>query len=129
MRGRSSTSAEKLSSGEVVEIVYFDRQRVEEALSRLARSLKSLPEVEGVLAFGTFVKGESVPGSDVDLLIVLRDSAKPFLDRIPDYLPDRFPVGVDVFPYTRAEVDRMLQAGNLFVKSILEEGRELDAKQ
>ena len=113
----------------MVEIVYFDRQSVEEALSGLARSLRSLPEVERVLAFGSFVKGESVPGSDVDLLIILRDSPKPFLDRIPDYLPGRFPVGVDVFPYTGDEIDRMLQAGNLFMKAIVEEGRELEGRK
>lgn len=110
----------------MVEVVYFDRQAVEEGLSHLARSLKNRPEVERVLAFGSFVKGESVPGSDVDLLIVLRDSEKPFPDRIPDYLPDRFPVGVDVFPYTRAEIDRMRQAGNPFIMAILAEGQELN---
>jgi hypothetical protein len=41
-----------------------------------------------------------VPGSDRDLLVILRESEESFLKRIPRFLPSRFPVGVDVFPYT-----------------------------
>jgi hypothetical protein len=35
---------------------------------------------------------------------VLVASEKLFRERIPDYLPDAFPVGVDLFPYTRREI-------------------------
>jgi predicted nucleotidyltransferase len=60
------------------------------------------PEVEEVVVLGSFARGTFAPGSDLDVLIVLTQSAKPFRDRIPDYLPGSFPVGVDVLPYTRA---------------------------
>lgn len=52
------------------------------------------------------VKGTAVPGSDVDLLIVLTASDRSFLDRIPGFLPSAFPCGVDVFPYTRSRRSR-----------------------
>ncbi len=57
-----------------------------------------------VVLFGSFASGRAVPGSDLDVLIVLRDDPRPFLDRIPDYAPDDVPFPVDVFPYTMAEI-------------------------
>ena len=42
--------------------------------------------------------------SDLDVFIVLSHSSKPVRDRIPELLPGAFPVGVDLFPYTREEV-------------------------
>jgi len=75
-----------------------------------------------VLLFGSFVRNESVPGSDRDLLVILRESEESFLKRIPRFLPSRFPVGVDVFPYTEMEVEKMKEEGNFFIRRALEEG-------
>ncbi len=69
-----------------------------------ANLLRTRPEVEEIVVFGSFEKGTWAPGSDVDLFIVLTASAKPPRDRIPDLLPGAFPVGVDIFPYTRDEM-------------------------
>jgi hypothetical protein len=33
----------------------------------------------------------------------LREASKPVRDRIPNYLPRSFPVGVDLFPFTLEE--------------------------
>jgi hypothetical protein len=44
------------------------------------------------------------------------------MERIPYYLPTGLPVGVDIFPYTRDEVDRMAAAGNHFIKQAVAEG-------
>jgi predicted nucleotidyltransferase len=83
------------------------------------------PEVEQVLLFGSFSRGESVPGSDVDLLFILRESAIPLLYRIPRYMPHSFPVAVDVFPYTRDELDKMVADGNRFIIRALREGKSI----
>jgi len=48
--------------------------------------------------------GRYVPGSDVDLFVVLSRADTLVRDRIPRLVPDTFPVGVDVFPFTRAEI-------------------------
>jgi hypothetical protein len=77
------------------------------------------------VVFGSLVKGTAVPGSDVDLLIVLGSSDRSFRDRIPLYLPGRFPCGVDVFPYTRAEIARMTAEGNGLIRAALAEGRTI----
>ncbi len=59
--------------------------------------------------FGSRVNGTPSPGSDVDVCIVLARSDKPFRERIGDYLdlPDGFPVGLDLFPYTLVELERL----------------------
>jgi predicted nucleotidyltransferase len=83
------------------------------------------PEVEAVILFGSLASGTPVPGSDVDLVVILTDSDRRFIDRIPAFLPAHFPVPLDVFPYTRAEVERMTREGNPFVRRALRDGMTL----
>ncbi len=65
-----------------------------------------------------------MPGSDIDLLLILNASEETFLKRIPRFLPSRFPVRVDVFPYTEEEVEKMKGEGNFFIRRALEEKGE-----
>ena len=41
---------------------------------------------------------------------------------IPRYLPQGLPLDVDVFPYTRAEIETALEEGNPFIRQALAEG-------
>ncbi|OGK77029.1 MAG: hypothetical protein A2X52_01220 [Candidatus Rokubacteria bacterium GWC2_70_16] len=105
-------------------VTYFDRDAVLRALDDYVRALAARePDVEAVILFGSVVSGTPVPGSDVDLLIVLRRSDASFLARIPRFLPSAFPAGVDVFPYTRDELERMREEGNRFILDALRSGR------
>lgn len=81
---------------------------VERAVRAWARLIGDRnPEVSRILWFGSRVTGVPAPGSDVDLCLVLENSDKPFRERIGDYLPVGFPVGLDLFPYTQAELERL----------------------
>ena len=81
---------------------------VERALRVWARRIgDQRPEVRRIIWFGSRVNGIPAPGSDVDLCLVLTHSDKPFRERIGDYLPFGFPVGLDLFPYTPAELERL----------------------
>lgn len=84
----------------------------------VARLRKKHPEVKQVIWFGSWVTGLPVAGSDVDLCLILSSSDKPFRERIPDYLPIGFPVGIDLFPYTQAEFERLRQQSPGWYKSI-----------
>ncbi|MBU4241564.1 MAG: nucleotidyltransferase domain-containing protein [Actinobacteria bacterium] len=113
-------------SSPFAKIRYLDKEAVRRALDLFLDGIKENHlEVKKVILFGSFAKGTCVPSSDVDLLIVLEGTPVPFPDRIVEYLPSRFPVGVDVFPYTEAELDQMVEQGNLFIKGVLEEGIEV----
>ena len=68
------------------------------------------------MLFGSLQRGDAVPGSDADLL---------FADRAAAYRPKGVGIPVDLFVYTRDELDGMLAAGNRFVSRALAEGREL----
>ena len=78
-----------------------------------ARLLASHVEIEEIVVFGSFAKGNYAPGSDIDLFLVLSHSGRSVRDRIPDLLPGAFPVGVDLFPYTREEIASRVSKGLL----------------
>ncbi|MBI2918623.1 MAG: nucleotidyltransferase domain-containing protein [Chloroflexi bacterium] len=113
-----------------VRVWWFPKDEAWAAARAYARELgQSHPEVELVLVFGSLVRNEAVPGSDVDFLVVLTESSVPFFGRSSEYQPERFPVGTDVFVYTQAELDDMLAQGNFFIKRALGEGVELFRRQ
>ena len=83
---------------------------VDEALIRrcmdeyASRLFSAHAEVEEVIVFGSFAEGCYGPGSDLDIFIALSTSDKPVHERIPELLPDGFPVPLDLFPFTREEI-------------------------
>jgi predicted nucleotidyltransferase len=92
-------------------------------LEIVAQQMKAQhPEIEQILLFGSLARGEAVPGSDADLLVILSLASRPLIERIPRYLPVGLPLGVDVFPYTRDEIERMLAQGNHFMQQAVKQG-------
>ncbi len=68
------------------------------------RLLAARPEIEEIVVFGSFEAGNYAPGSDLDVFIILTRSDRRPHERIPELFPGRFPVPVDVFPFTREEM-------------------------
>lgn len=105
---------------------FLDKQEVLARLIALARqALASDPNIREVRLFGSLAKDAYTPRSDADLLIVLEsDTRRRRMDRIPEYLKyfQTAPVPVDIFPYTRAEIEAAEAEGDLFVERILREG-------
>jgi hypothetical protein len=88
-----------------VEIKSIDKARVKAATDVWAADLlQRRPDILEIVVFGSFEQDTYVPGSDLDVFVLLERADQPVRDRIPDLLPGRFPVGVDVFPYTPQEV-------------------------
>lgn len=69
--------------------------------------LRTRPEVDEIVVFGSFADDSYAPGSDLDVFIILSESEIRVWDRVPDYLPGAFPVGLDIFPFTRREVESL----------------------
>ena len=61
-------------------------------------------ELEEIVVFGSFETGDFMPGSDLDVFLILREANKPVRERMADFLPHRFPVPLDLFPFTREEM-------------------------
>lgn len=53
--------------------------------------------------YGSWVSGGATPSSDVDLCVVVDADERSPRHRVPDYLPSRFPVGVDLVVLTESE--------------------------
>ncbi|HET7294511.1 MAG TPA: nucleotidyltransferase domain-containing protein [Vicinamibacteria bacterium] len=66
--------------------------------------LEQHEEIEEVVVFGSFEAGNWSPGSDLDVFLVLSHADRPVRERAVAYLPGAFPVGLDIFPFTRAEI-------------------------
>jgi uncharacterized protein len=87
---------------------YAEPEPIRKAVRDYVRDLRSEhPEILSIRWFGSWVRGDAVVGSDVDLCIIVDRSDKPRRDRMMDFLPRVFPVGIDLFVYTTAEFDAL----------------------
>ncbi len=78
------------------------------------RLVASHPDVLEVRLFGSLARGEAAPGSDADVLIVLRRHALPrWFDRVPEFVQalQSADLPLEVFPYTVAELQEAQRAG------------------
>ena len=114
------------SSSSSVRVYWLDRN---EAVRRVRQAVEALKrqhtEIERVILFGSLVRGDAVPGSDADIMIVLSESTLPWRDRRVRYTPENVGMDMDVFAYTQAELEDLLRSGNSFVSSALRDGMEL----
>lgn len=86
-------------------IRWADPERVGRAVRDHAAELRRRdPAITRILWYGSWVNGVPTPGSDVDLCVVLAQDSRPPRDRTPDYLPDRFPTGIDLLVLTEEEL-------------------------
>jgi hypothetical protein len=61
------------------------------------------PVVVAVGIFGSYARGDAGVGSDLDLVVLLRESALPFERRAAAWPIESLPVPTDVLAYTLAE--------------------------
>lgn len=94
--------------------------RVLEAARTWAHRLRrDHQEVVRVGYFGSYARGDYVPGSDLDVSIELSGSDAPhWRDRAVRYRPDSFPVGMGFFAYTSDELAALGAAGAAFIKAV-----------
>jgi predicted nucleotidyltransferase len=76
-----------------------------------------------IIVFGSFARGDTHEGSDLDL-IVIKETDERFFDRIGRVRDICADLRVDVRPfvYTPDELRQMLAAGSAFLETALEEG-------
>jgi len=99
-------------------------ESVEAVVKRIVDAVHQLR----VVLFGSAVRGETGPDSDVDLLVVMPDGTNR--RRISQYIHTQLfaiPVAVDVVVATPSDLERHRDNPGLIYRTILEEGRELYA--
>jgi predicted nucleotidyltransferase len=80
-----------------------DRAAVDRAVRQWAERAATRPHVVRVGYAGSYARGDWGPGSDVDIVIVVRDSAAPFERRALEWDATDLPVPADVLVYTQDE--------------------------
>jgi predicted nucleotidyltransferase len=76
------------------------------------------PELLRVGVFGSYARGDWGFGSDLDLVLIVDDTRRPFADRPLDWSVRDLPVPSDLLVYTAEEWQRMLEAGSRFARLV-----------
>ncbi len=101
---------------------FVDREEILVIAREMARRIGAVhPQVLRVLLFGSFARGDYGTRSDLDLLIILKESEKPAHDRIADFLQHTSIYPTDVFPFTEAEIRSRLEEGDPFLRRAVSE--------
>ncbi len=104
----------------------ISKDEFDQEVQSIVRQLLRVYQPQKVVLFGSLVRGEIKPGTDIDLFIVKSDVPKLGVDRIRELdALVRYKLATDFVVYTPEEVEHRLLLGDPFVKSILEEGRVL----
>ncbi len=89
--------------------------------------MKANEEVGEVLLFGSLGRGEASPGSEADIVVIVRRASKPFLDRSADSA--RFfagtGIGCEVLVYRREELAQIEHQSPRFARVLATETRLL----
>jgi hypothetical protein len=98
------------------------RDEVKKALLRWQKKkMATSPEIIQLGYFGSFAKDNWGVGSDLDLIVIIKDSSVPFERRPLAWDVDTLPVPTDILIYTMKEWQDMLQEGGKFVDMIEKE--------
>ena len=111
-----------------VKVEFLDREKVLRSLRRAARQLRrSHSLVQQVVLFGSLAKGDYVPGSDADGLVILEAGTRSFMERIPEFRRWFAGVAIDVevFPYTCDEMARGQVDSTSFIHSVMAGPKEV----
>lgn len=104
-----------------VQIFRIDDIELKRSLHNIARRISfGHSEVKDVILFGSFSTGSFTPGSDLDVAIIMSDTAARFLDRPGMFIGyfSELDLDVSLVVYTVDEFELMLKAGNKFIQEI-----------
>ena len=92
---------------------------VEEAARRWALAERERrPELLRIGYFGSYARGDSGVGSDLDIVAVIQDSQMPFERRAILWDLSSLPVPSEILIYTEAEWDELMNAGSRFARML-----------
>lgn len=105
------------------------KDSVESIIRDIVKAVVEASDPERIVLFGSAARGEAGPDSDVDLLVVEKESSfkggrRSESSKIRKALR-RFPVPIDILLFTPEEVEKWKDATNHIIARSLREGRVL----
>lgn len=104
----------------------MDKKQLEEEIQNITRQLIEKYKPEKIILFGSAVRGEFGPDSDLDFLVIKKKVPFNGIERrweIRRLVKKNLPA--DFLVYQPDELQACLKIGDPFIKTILEEGRIL----
>lgn len=109
VRRRSGMSVRSLNSSV---LRWPNAEEVDLAVRRWVEEVaRKRPEVVRIGYFGSYARGDWGVGSDFDLVVIVKGSRLPFVERAREWDATELPVPVDLFAYTEEEWDSIIDKG------------------
>ena len=109
---------------------FTENDRFDKEVKNIVEQLINLYKPQKIILFGSLMRGNPKPGTDIDFFIIKKNVPNLGVDRIRQL--DRlikYKLATDFIVYKPEELDKRLKLGDPFIKSILSEGKILyDAK-
>ncbi|MDH7578360.1 MAG: nucleotidyltransferase domain-containing protein [Bacillota bacterium] len=98
------------------------KRTVDRAVRHWAEKIvRSRPDVLAIAYFGSYARGDWGVGSDLDLVMIVKESPGPFTERACEWDTTDLPVPVDLLVYTEDEWGSMKER-NRFREAVEKEG-------
>lgn len=97
---------------------FVNEEEIIKALKKLAlEAAKENKNIEAVYLFGSYAQGAASLHSDADILVILSQDRRNFIDRLDEFILafSNGPIPVDILVYTRQELEEALKKGNRFL--------------
>jgi len=106
-------------------IISLNKEIVLREIKKIAEKIKEEEKgnILDIIIFGSIAKNNYTGTSDVDIVIILKESDLNFIERIVKYRKYfDLDIGVDLFVYTFSEFEKMKRENNFFIKEIIDYG-------
>lgn len=89
-----------------------DAESVRRAVKTWAeQTAQKHPEIVRIGLFGSYARGDWGVGSDIDLVVIVRQTDVPFIERARLFSVIDLPLSTDLLVYTQDEWQKMLKEG------------------
>ncbi len=99
------------------------KETVVDALVKWSEALKGDSNILSIGYFGSYARGDNGVGSDLDGIVIVKDSKAPFGKRGTEWDLSMLPVPVDLLIYTLDEWNKLKKEPSYFIKRLREEVR------
>ena len=97
------------------------KKAVIDSLDKWSETLKRDSNILSIGYFGSYARGDNGVGSDLDLIVIVKDSKAPFGKRVTEWDLAMLPVPVDLLIYTLHEWNELNKELSYFIKRLGEE--------
>ncbi len=106
-----------------IKLFRIDYDKVIERLKEFAkRKINENNNILAIVLIGSLARGDYTAFSDADLVVIVKEDHRRFLDRITEFIDPTLGIDIDPMVYTLSEIKEMSKRNSRLVKEIKEYG-------